>query len=693
MRQAFPRWTLLVAGVSIFVASRASAQSVAVDTTTRFQTIDGFGTCLSGSESTESWWQSLYFDDLAASMVRVDITPTFTSTYSDLSYCSPWYGQAAPLDIDDGGPDGTRTRPYSSASDYSTSFGGCSAPIAVMGPDIDTNATLFDFSQKSTFGLIAQMGQSKAAQLGGFKVYASMWSPAPWVKITSGNTYSGAASPLPTAQPWPFIWGGNFAGGKLDVSGTPLAQFDDGTGPTSALTQFTRGLAAFLHGFQDAYGVGFYAISLQNELTFEEYYNSATYPLASSYVTALKAARAELDQYPDLQGIRILGPEDLMGDDAYSMWEYGGGSTQTDKNLQFLQAIAADSTASAAIAGFAIHGYAADGVSSAGATPQSWQWWTGGWTTSPASGIPANVQGFTSFQKPSWMTETSGENPEWLASSTDGGFPDSGAFSIVLKIHQALTTGDESAWLYWQLTDGSPSNASDVQTLTDATQLQNDPKYVAAKHFFKYIRPGAQRVAASVTGASDVLASAFVNDATAQVTLVLVNDGSSAATAQVAIAAPPPGLTSFTTYTSSGGSLWQGGTASLSSGATSVVLPAYGVVTLTGTGTPPVAADTGADAGLDAAIGLAGDGGPDGATEAEGDGGGGNVDAAIHDADATTGVATGADNPSGSSGCGCLTAGAPAPQGGALVTASLIALALRRRRLRQCGLRDLPFER
>ena len=678
MQKPLPWCGLVAAGASLLVSSKAAAQSVAVDTTTRFQTIDGFGTCLSGMEATESWWQNLYFDDLAASMVRVDITPTFTSTYSNLSYCSPWFGQAAPLTLDDGanGPDGTRTRQYTGASGYSTSFGGCSAPIAVMGPDIDTNAALFDFSQKSNFGLIAQMGTAMAGQLGGFKVYASMWSPAPWVKITSGNTYSGGASPLPTAVPWPFIWGGNFAGGMLDVSGTPLSEFDDGTGPTSALTQFTRGLAAFLHGFQNTYGVSFYAISIQNELNFEEYYNSATYPLTASYVTALKAARAELDQHSDLQSIRILGPEDVMGDDAYSMWEYGSGSTQTDKNLQYLQAISADSTATAAIAGFAIHGYAANGVSSAGASAQSWQWWTGGWTTSPAAGIPANVQGFMAFQKPSWMTETSGEIPSWLASSTDGGFPDSGAFSIVLKIQEALTTGNESAWLYWQLSDGSPSSPSDVQTLTDSTQLAADPKYVAAKHFFKYIRPGAQRVAAAVTGSTDVLASAFVNDATAQLTMVLVNEGASAATVDVAIGSPPAGLTSFASYTSSSGSLWQSGTASLSSGTVSVAIPAYGVVTLTGMGTSPVASDAGADAGIDAATQI----------ESDDAGGSGLTDATIPGADATAtngdaaGGKTAGASPGASSGCGCRAAGnAPVRPIVALLGASLFGLVRRRR--------------
>jgi MYXO-CTERM domain-containing protein len=678
---------LLATGASMLVSSAAFAQSVAVDTTQRAQTIDGFGTCLSSSEPMQSWWQNLYFDDLAASMVRVDITPTFKAPYDDESYCSPWYGQAAPLTLDNGGngPDGSRTRQYTGAADYATSFGGCSAPIAVMGTDIDTNAALFDFTQKAVPGLVAQLGAAKASQLGGFKLYASMWSPAPWVKVSSGNTYSGGASPLPTAVPWPFIWGGNFAGGKLDVSGTPLSQFDDGTGPTSALTQFARGLAAFLYGFQKAYGVSFYGVSIQNELNFEEYYNSATYPLASEYLTALKAARAELDSHPELSAIRIVGPEDLMGGDAYSMWQYGSGASETDKNLQYLQAIAADGAAASAIAGFAIHGYATDGVSSAGASPQSWDWWTNGWTTSPAGGIPANVSGFKSFGKPSWMTETSGEKPEWLAASTSGGFPDSGGFSIAVKIQQALTTGSESAWLYWQLTDGSASDDSHVETLTDSTQLANDPKYVAAKHFFKYIRPGAQRVAATVTGSTNVLASAFVNDATAQLTMVLVNEGSASASVAVTLASPPAGLGVLSTYTSSNGNLWVSGTASLTSGALSLVVPAYGVLTVTGTGTPPVGLDGGGDTEEDGGGGMVIGGSEGGAV---GDGGSLSVDGSppgsqVPGVDgAVVNGDGGAEVPASPSGCGCLAAGEGHTTGAGWVALVAAGAALGRRRRR-----------
>jgi uncharacterized protein (TIGR03382 family) len=566
----------------------ASAQSVAIDSTTRYQTIDGFGTCLSGTEAQQTWWQQLYFDDLQASMVRMDLTPAFTSTYSAESYCSPWFGQPAPLNLDtatsgDNGPDGTRTRRYTSAADYSNSFGGCSAPIAVMGPDIDTNVTLFDFTAQAVPGLVAQMGLANAPQLGGFKLYGSLWSPAPWVKMTSGNTITAEAWPGPTAVPWPFIWGGNFAGGILDVSGTALSQLNDGTADTSALTQFARGLAAFLRGFQNTYSVQFYAISIQNELDFEEFYDSAKYPLAAQYITALEAARTELDQYPDLANIKIIGPEDVIGDDAYALWQYGSGATENDKNLQFVQAVEADSTAKTALAGFAIHGYSSDGVASAGANPQGWDWWANGWTASPASGIPANVAGVSSFGLPSWMTETSGEDVEWLASSTgDGGFPDQGSFSIAIELYDALTTGQESAWLYWQLTDGDPANDSDVQNLTDATELANAPKYNAAKHYFRYIRPGAQRVEATVSGGGSVLASAFVLDSAQSLTVVLVNEASTAATVAVTLPATPA-VTSFEAHTSSNGSYWQPSMVGVTGGVASVPVPGYGVVTLYGT--------------------------------------------------------------------------------------------------------------
>jgi hypothetical protein len=375
----------------------------------------------------------------------------------------------------------------------------------------------------------------------------------------------------------------------LDTSGTPRPEFNDsslgGTGPTSALTQFARCTAAYLRGFQNTYGVPFYAISIQNELNFDEYYNSCFYPLTNDYLAAIKAVRAELDQYPDLAGIKIMGPEDVLGGDAYGMWQYGSGSTTADKNLQFLQAVGADPVASAAESFFCIHGYDSDGVSASAATPTQWDWWADGWGTSPAAGIPPNIQGFTSYGKKSWMTETSGEDPAWLNPAI--GFPSEGAWSLALRIQQALTAGQESAWAYWQMTDGTP--VSDF-TLTDSSNLQNSPKYVAAKHFFRYVRPNSICVNATVTGSTTLTASAFLHPTNGTMTVVLINSTNTPVQAVINSPAQPAGIASWQTFTSSSGSYWQISTNTITNGSANVSIPGYGVVTLYGLAPPALSA-------------------------------------------------------------------------------------------------------
>ncbi len=564
----------------LLLAASASlrAQVVTVDTSPagQRQVMDGFGTCLSGSEGQQNWWQQLYFDDLGASMVRVDLTPSFRSPYSDYTYNSPWFQPSPSLP----GPDGNNVRTYTNAADYKRVFAGRSAPIAVMGPNIDTNIGLFTFPAAP--GAVAQAGVMRRLQLGDFKLFGSLWSCAPWVKISSGNTISGQSGILPVnGTPWPFIWGGNFAGGKLDVSGTPLADFDDsalgGSGPTSALTQFARGTAAYVRGFQNTFQVQFYSLCIQNELNFEEFYNSCTYPLSSQYITALKAIRTEFDQYPDLAPIRLMGPEDLLGGDAYGMWQYGSGASIIHKNLQYLQNIAADPTAAAALSFFCIHGYADDGVTASGATPTQWNWWLNGWTASPAAGIPSNVKGTVAYGKKSWMTETSGEAADWLAPA--GSFPSQGAWSIALKIHQALTAGQQCAWAYCQFTDGNPISAT---TLTDATQQGSSAKYIAAKHFFRFIRPNAVCVAATVANAPSLNASAYLGAGNTTLTVVLVNSATNAASVQLQAPALPVGLAGFQSFTSDANALWVSNSVPIVNGTAAFTVPAYGICTLYG---------------------------------------------------------------------------------------------------------------
>jgi O-glycosyl hydrolase len=584
-------WVISGAVLAILLAGLCSeAQTITIDAalSARHQLIDGFGTCLSGDEGQQSWWWSLFFDDLQASMLRVDLTPVFKSPYSDFTYNSPWYHNNPPLP----GPDTNNVRTYTSATNYSRLFAGRSAPIAVMGPAINFNTNFFNFASgmAAVAGPLAQTGDSKRGHLGDFKLFGSHWSPSPWVKISSGNSISGQSGNYPSnSTPWPFIWGGNFSGGKLDTSGSPLAVFDDssvgGTGPTSALTQFARCTSAYLRGFQNAYHVKFYSISIQNELNFEEFYNSCTYPLSSGYVTALKAVRAELDKYPDLASIKLMGPEDLLGGDAYGMWQYGGGSSAVHKNLQYLQNIAADPIAAAAESFFCIHGYASDGVSAANATPTSWLWWANGWTSSPAAGIPPNVQGFTAYGKKSWMTETSGESPAWLSPAS--GFPSGGAWSLALRIQQALVFGQQSGWAYWQLTDGKSVGS---QTLTDSASLTNSAKYVAAKHFFRYIRPNAIRLDANTAGSTNLVASAFIHETNRTLTAILINTSSNACPTTINLTNLPFILSSFRTFTSSDTNYWRSSSTQITNSSASVNVPGYGVVTVFGVAQPRLGA-------------------------------------------------------------------------------------------------------
>ena len=122
--------------------------------------------------------------------------------------------------------------------------------------------------------------------------------------------------------------------------------------------------------------------------------------------------------------------------------------------------------------------------------------WARGWSHPPAQGLPQAVKGFTDFNKKSWMTETSGESTRWLdpapvvstaissANSTvlaglfkrsGRNFPSQGGWSIALKIHQALTTGQQSAWLYWTFADPTGKGV-DAFHLTDSILLDKSPK-------------------------------------------------------------------------------------------------------------------------------------------------------------------------------------------------------------------------
>lgn len=582
------RWIgcFFLAGSCYFVT--AQPIDVVIKPGEKKQIIDGFGAHQGDGSRNEIWWHQLFYEDAGANIYRVDLTPQLVRPYSDLNVYSPWFLGSnidSKFNLEDhdnpDGPENNRVRTYMGPEDYSREFGGRNAPIAVMGPDIDENVKYFTYSENRAI----QAGLDRVEKPDDFKLIGSIWSPLPWVKISSGNQYNQDWWPGPVkGVPWPFIWGGNYAGGKLDVTDQPLDVFDDsdqgGTGPTSSLIQFARSTAAYIRGFQDHHGVDFYAISIQNELNFEQYYNSMTYPLSSQYITAIKAIRAEFDRYDDLKDIRLMGPEDLLGGDAYGLWQYRGGEDAIHKNLQYLHKMSQDSTSMAAIDFFCIHGYAPDGVESSGSDPLQWRWWSEGWEESPAPGVPGNIMGFTDYGKKSWMTETSGEHHDWIYPKDS--YPNNGGWSIAVKIHQALTVGNQSAWIYWTFTEAEDSGATSSFALTTESLGNKAPKYVAFKHFSRSIRPGSYRIGAESGNESEILSSAYWHEEDQTLTIVLINTTDSEKEVHLHLT-DLNFSKQFEVYTSHENSYWESSNLQFDGSQGDLMVPAYGVVTLINT--------------------------------------------------------------------------------------------------------------
>jgi len=147
-------------------------------------------------------------------------------------------------------------------------------------------------------------------------------------------------------------------------------------------------------------------------------------------------------------------------------------------------------------------------------------------------------------RKPVWMTEMSGIKwwPEaGLSSTVDNGV------AVAGWIHNALVTGEASAWLWWWY---KGPNTADNQSLLLANGTDTKRHYTLG-NFSKFIRPGYTRV--DVTGSipADVLLSAYLGgDGT--VVVVAINKGSASVDVPIVIAGgtAPPSLTPNVTSSS-----------------------------------------------------------------------------------------------------------------------------------------------
>lgn len=476
--------------------------NVTIDPSQHFQTIEGFGTSVATAPALyeSAAFQKMYYADLGSSMLRL---PVRLDTLM--------------------GPDGTLASPVT------------------LTPDLQADIALFNFNQPDvqSDGILA--AASKTYGIDSVKIIGSIWSPPNWMKGPEVNWQTG--------QPdgnYPYVsWN------LTDTIGGSLIDTPDN------LAQFGLFVASYVKGFQQAYGVPFYAISIQNELAFAESYSSCVYT-PQLFVDAIKAVHSAFVQY----GIstKIIGPEDVGVGPSYVPWIAW-------RQMQYINAVRADPEAMADLSAYAIHGFA-DDSSTPGRSPAMWDQY-------------ANGRSATDYPAPynSWWTGIANDGKEsWQTEMLPTDQSAAGALLLAENAQDALVQGDVSAWFDWQTADGGPASVHTLTSGTDETTL----KFGAAQQFFRYIRPGSYRVGATPSDPTGVYVSAFVQDQEQTLTTVLINAGSTDQTVNLSVSGDPVSVYGIDRRTDATDVFADEGPVPVVNGVATIDLPAGSIVTLQG---------------------------------------------------------------------------------------------------------------
>lgn len=283
---------------------------------------------------------------------------------------------------------------------------------------------------------------------------------------------------------------------KVTCSTNPPARPADTKGGNILDPAMRADLAAWLVAGAQLYhdaGADLYAISFQNEPLFKEDYNSCIYDQAAYAATLAVVGPAIKAAFP---AVKVFGAENMLGT------ECGKSPGTAFDSYWYTGNILKSTGALAAIDAFAVHGYV-DGVS-ATATSKMASMWTSFRTGTATSG------------KAIWMTETSGYAHSWPGTSAKPG-----SLDLAQAIYAGLAYGNMSAWTYWQGSD--KEGYSEYSLMAGATSIGKN--YYVAKQFYRFIRPGAQRVDVQSSD-SEVMVVAFQHAGLNSFTIVAINTGS-----------------------------------------------------------------------------------------------------------------------------------------------------------------------
>jgi O-glycosyl hydrolase len=143
--------------------------------------------------------------------------------------------------------------------------------------------------------------------------------------------------------------------------------------------------------------------------------------------------------------------------------------------------------------------------------------------------------GATPTDKPLWMTETQGTG--YGIGLNDWG----GAMTLAGNILSYLRNGRITVWTWGSVQTICGSAGCEATAAGDGCLIMNGTptaKWYAARHFYRFIRPGARQIA-STSNDGEVEVVAFRHDANACWTVVLRNRGAGAKTVSVSGADVP----------------------------------------------------------------------------------------------------------------------------------------------------------
>lgn len=427
--------------VEVSVNINTKNASIAIDFTSTFQQMDGFG----GFGAKDVYWSSGPFtsaafvsdliDDLGLTILRDDIPTNFEFVN----------------DNDD--------------------------PLI-------TDLTKFNISNNTpgNDGKLADhlqyLRDMKAAGLN--KLIVSCWSGPAWMKTNNRINNGTNANSAPAYNPNPTV-----ANNQLR---------------TDMYEEFAEMCVAYIKIIKQETGIDVYALSIQNEPRFSQFYASTVYN-GEALRDLLKIVGRRIKK--DGITTKLFLPEDIGYLDGVS------GMVQPTLN---------DVEARGYADIVAVHGYELDGATANSPEAQTWQ-------TMYSWGAQ--------YGKPLWMTETSGYKNDW-----------SGAMALAKAMYTAIRFGNTSAWVHWSL---STSKLDDYCLMSSAGEKSH--RYYVSKNFYRFVRPGALRVKAESAETEKIYPLAFRHSAEQSTTIVLINDNNESRAVKLSGTGLPA---TFKKYTTSG---------------------------------------------------------------------------------------------------------------------------------------------